>query len=81
MTLDEATPPHHSPPGNPPHPLFCAQEAPATRTHRVLAAEVPFGSAVHLGDGDLRQAREFLLGEVLPGRGQVLAVPAPGDRT
>lgn len=53
----------------------------APRTHRVLAAKAAFGSAVHLSDGDLRQAGKFLFGELLPGRGQVLAVPAPGDRT
>lgn len=54
---------------------------PATCTHRVLAANVPLCSAVHLSDLDLCQTREFLSGELLPRRGQILTVTTPGKGT
>lgn len=65
----------------PPAPLSPRGGLPATCTHRVLAANVPLGSAVHLGDLDLCQTREFLPGQLLPRRGQILTVPTPGKGT
>lgn len=61
-------------------PHLCPHEFPSMWTHRVLAADVPFRSAVQLGDLDPRQAREFLFREFLPGRSQALTMPTPGDR-
>lgn len=58
-------------------PRVCA---PAS-THRMPAADLPLSGAVHLGDLDLCQTREFLLRELLPGGSQVLAVAAPRERT
>lgn len=49
-------------------------------THRVLAANTPFRSAVYFSDLDPCQAREFLSREFLPSRSQILTMTTPRKR-
>ena len=50
-------------------------------THRVLAANIPFRSTVHLRNLDLCQTREFLSREFFPSRSQILTMTTPRNRT